>query len=255
MPFTIIKGAQPHKQKTLLYGLQGVGKSTLAAQLSRPLFIDVEGGLTNMDVARTPTVKRYIQAVKAIVMIHDEKEDFKKEYDTIVIDSIDWLVRRAEEHAAGISTIDDKGVEHRDMTATIGKANGGYGNGNKQLENHLRAELMPALQTLVDDGFAICLIAHADKKDLMDAEGFTVTKIAPAIGERHMEPWVQWCDNVFYLRNDNGERKLLLESTDTILAKNRLHRTGEVSLNDMTIQEILQPLKDEPKAKDTGEKK
>lgn len=244
MPFTIIKEAQPHKQKVMIVGLAGAGKSTLASQMSRPLFIDVEGGLTNMNVPRTPTIKRYIQAVQCINMIHKEAEEYKKEYDTIVIDSIDWLVRRAEEHAAGIATIDDKGVEHKDMSATIGKANGGYGNGNKQLENHLRAELMPALQLLVDDGFGICLIAHADQKDVMDPDGFTITKITPAIGERFMEAWVQWCDNVFYLRNDGGERKLLLEGTDRILAKNRLGKSGEVSLSETTIQDILKPKED-----------
>lgn len=241
MPFTIIKEAEPHKQKVMIYGNAGVGKSTLAAQMSRPLFIDVEGGLTNMNVPRTPTIKRYPQAVQCINLIHKEAEEYKKDYDTIVIDSIDWLVRRAEEHAAGISTIDDKGVEHRDMSATIGKANGGYGNGNKQLENHLRAELMPALQLLVEDGFAICLIAHADRKDVMDPDGYNVTKVTPAIGERFMEAWVQWVDNVFYLKNNGGNRIILLEGTDNILAKNRLGKDGSVNLSETTIQEVLKP--------------
>lgn len=239
MPFTIIKEAQPHKQKTMVYGLSGVGKSTLASQLSRPLFIDTEGGLTNMEVPRTPTIKRYVQAIQVINVIHKEAAEYKKEYDTVVIDSIDWLVRLAEEHAAGIASVDEKGVVHKDMSATIGKANGGYGNGAKQLENHLRAELMPALQLLIDDGFGICLIAHADKKDVMDSDGYAVSKITPAIGERYMEAFVQWCDNVLYLRNDSGERKLRLESTDNILAKNRLGRVGEASLADTTIQELL----------------
>lgn len=241
MPFTIIKEAQPHKQKTLIYASAGAGKSTLASQMSRPLFIDTEGGLNTMSVAHTPTIRRYIQAVQCINLIHKEAEEFKKDYDTIIIDSIDWLVRRAEEHAAGISTIDDKGVEHKDMSATIGKANGGYGNGNKQLENHLRAELMPALQLLVDDGFGICLIAHADKKDVMDVDGYNISKVTPAIGERFMEAFVQWCDNVFYLRNDGGKRTLLLEGTDNILAKNRLGKSGIVDLSETTIQDVLKP--------------
>lgn len=241
MPFTIIKEPQLHKMKTMIYGLPGAGKSTLASQMSRPLFLDIEGGLTTMDVARTPTFKRYVYVLKAINMLHAEAEEHKKEYDTIVIDSIDWLVRRAEEHAAGISSIDEKGVEHKDMSATIGKANGGYGNGNKQLENHLRAELMPALQLLVDDGFAICLIAHADRKDVMDAEGFTTSKLAPAIGERFMDAWVQWCDNVFYLKSDSGKRTLYLEGSDNMLAKNRLRKTGAVDLSETTIQEVLIP--------------
>lgn len=244
MAFDIITEAQPTRQKCMIYGLSGAGKSTLASKMSKPLFIDVEGGLTNMDVARTRTISMYGSALKVIKELHEQAEEYRKQYDTIVIDSIDWLVRRAEEHAAGVRQVVD-GKLVTDMAATIGKANGGYGNGNKQLENHLRTELMPALQLLIDDGFAVCLIAHADQKDIMDAEGFHVTKITPAIGERFMEAFVQWCDNVFYLRNDGGERKLLLEGTDTILAKNRLGKLGEVSLKEQDINDILTPKKEE----------
>lgn len=245
--FTIIKEPELHKQKTMIYGLAGAGKSTLASQMDKPFFIDMEGGLTTMNVARTPTISLYVNAKRVIDEIHAEKDEFLKEYHTIVIDSMDWLVRKAEEFAAGVLTIGEDKKLHYDMKATIGKANGGYGNGNKQLENHIRAELLPALDRLVADGFAICLIAHADQKSVMDAEGYKTDKITPAIGERVMEPIVQWCDNVFYLKNNGGERSLLLEGTDTILAKNRLHKSGEVSLSDNTIQDILVPNKEKNK--------
>lgn len=241
MTFKIITEAEPHKQKTMIYGMAGVGKSTLAASMDNPLFIDIEGGLTNMNVARTPTISMYSTAVRIIKEIHDNKAEYMKDYQTIVIDSVDWLVRRATEHAAGVRTLGTDNKLHTDMTATLNKANGGYGGGQQMLENHLRTELMPALQQLVDDGFAICLIAHADQKDILDSDGYTVTKVTPAIGERYMNSFVQWCDNVLYLRNDNGERKLLLEGTDTILAKNRLGKVGEASLNGTSIQEILTP--------------
>lgn len=238
MGFTIIKEPEMHKLKTMLYGLSGCGKSTLAAQMDKPLFVDVEGGLTTMQVARTPTITLYVNIKKVLEEIHKDAATYLKDYQTIVIDSIDWLVRKAEEHAAGVrSVVDGKLVT--DMTATIGKANGGYGNGGKQLENEIRAGILPLLDSLVADGFAICLIAHADQKEMMDGEGYSTTKITPAIGERVMQPIVQWCDNVFYLRNDGGERKLLLEGTNTVLAKNRLGKIGEVSLINTTIQEVL----------------
>ena len=246
MSFNIITGVQPHKHKTLVYALAGTGKSTLASQMDKPLFLDIEGGVNHIDVPRTPTIGFYMSFIKVINDIHAEATKFLKDYQTIVVDSMDWLVRKAEEHASGVRTINrtETGAEIvTDMTATIGKANDGYGNGYKQLENHIRAEVLPGLQLLVDDGFAICLIAHADQKDLMDGEGYRTAKISPAIGERVMHPIVQWCDNVFYLRNDGGERKLLLEGTPTVLAKNRLGLTGEVSLKDTTIQEILTPKK------------
>lgn len=235
--FSIITKATPHAHKTMIYGLAGVGKTTLASKMDKPLFIDMEGGCANLDVARTPTISYYASAKKVIDEIASNPANYK-DYKTIVIDSIDWLCRKAEEHASGVvSVVEGQLVE--DMSATIGKANGGYGNGGKQLENHIRAELLPRLDKLVTAGFAICLIAHADQKDLMDAEGFRVSKISPAIADRVMEPIVQWCDNVFYLKNVGGKRTLLLEGTDTVLAKNRLGRTGEVDLSKTTIQEIL----------------
>lgn len=243
--FTIIKGATPSQHKTMVYGLAGSGKTTLASQMDSPLFIDIEGGCGMLDVARTPTIGTYATAKRVINEIHAKPEDYK-DYKTIVIDSIDWLVRRAEEQAAGVRQVVD-GKVVTDMSATIGKANGGYGNGNKQLENHIRTELLPALDLLVKDGFAICLVAHADQKDLLDAEGYRTSKISPAIGERFMEPIVQWCDNVFYLKNVGGERRLLLEGTDGVLAKNRLNKTGEVSLTDVSIKDVLKPAKKEDK--------
>lgn len=243
MNFTIIKEPQPHKQKTLIYGLPGVGKSTLASTMDQPLFIDIEGGVTNLSVARTQTIGLYQNIIKVLLEIHANKDECTKEYHTLVIDSIDWLCRKAEEHASGVRTVVEKKVVV-DMSATIGKANGGYGNGGKQLENHIRAELLPLLDVLVADGFAICLIAHADAKDLMDGEGVRTTKISPAVHERLMEPIVQWCDNVFYLKNVAGERELLLEGTETVLAKNRLGKVGSVKLADTTIQEVLTPKKE-----------
>lgn len=238
MSFTIIKESQPHKQKTLIYGLAGVGKSTLAAQTDRPLFVDIEGGLTNMDAPRTPTIRLYSNALRVLDEIHNDAANYLKEYHTIVIDSIDWLCRKAEEHASGVVHVSEGKLVY-DMTATIGKANGGYGKGVEQLENHLRAELMPRFDTLVADGFGVVLIAHTDQKDQLSGDGFTTTKLTPSINKRHMEPWVQWCDNVFYLRSENGERKLLLEGTDTILAKNRLGLVGEVDLATTDIKTIL----------------
>jgi len=42
--------------KVVLYGPEGIGKSTLAAQFPRPLFIDTEGSTKFMDVPRTERI-------------------------------------------------------------------------------------------------------------------------------------------------------------------------------------------------------
>ena len=230
----VIKQATPTAPKLMIYGLSGVGKSTLASKLKNPIFIDMEGGLNYMDVARTPTLTSYASVLKVLGELFNVAEAGKREYDTIVIDSVDWLVRKVVEKAAGI--------DKNKLDETLNRSNGGYGNGKQGLENHIRTYLLPLLVTLNKQGYGICLIAHADRKVLMNSDGSDVEQIAPKIDVNTMNTFVEWCDNVFFLKRDiNGERVLVLESDEVALAKNRLGLTGEVKLSDIDINKLLMP--------------
>ena len=48
----IITGKLPAAKRIVIYGAEGIGKSTLASQCPDPLFIDTEGSTTHMDVKR-----------------------------------------------------------------------------------------------------------------------------------------------------------------------------------------------------------
>lgn len=230
----VIKQATPTAPKLMIYGLSGVGKSTLASKLKNPIFIDMEGGLNYMDVARTPTLTSYEAFFRTLGELYQAADSGKREYDTIVVDSVDWLVRKIVEQAAGINK--------KNLTETLNRSNGGYGNGKQVLENHIRTSLLPLLVHLNKQGYGICLIAHADRKVLMNAEGNDVEQITPKIDVNTMNVFVEWCDNVFYLKKDiAGERVLVLESDDSALAKNRLGLTGEVKLSDIDINKLLMP--------------
>lgn len=236
----IITQATPNKPKLMLYAIAGAGKSTLASQLEKPLFIDVEGGLNFLNVARTETMDTYVDIIQALVGIHRDKDNFLKQYKTIVIDSIDWLVRRVIEQASKTRYKDEKGVLHKNLEATLNKAGGGYGNGKQMLENEIRSRLIPTLQVLNNDGFGICLIAHADRKDVMESDGTSFERIVPKIEVNTMNIFVEWVDNLFYLRKEaDGKRVLVLESDDVVLAKNRLGRHGEVDLSTTNINDVL----------------
>lgn len=236
----IITKATPNKPKLLVYGLSGSGKSSLAAQLDKPLFIDVEGGLNFLDVARTETLDMWTDIVSVFIDLHKRKDEYLKQYHTIVIDSIDWLVRRVIEQASKTRYKDEKGVVHKNLEATLNKAGGGYGNGKQILENEIRSRLIPALQLLNNDGFGICLIAHADRKDVMESDGTSFERIVPKIETNTMNIFVEWVDNLFYLRKEaDGKRVLVLESDDVVLAKNRLGVHGEVDLSVVSINDIL----------------
>ena len=230
----VIKQATPTAPKLMIYGLSGVGKSTLASKLKNPIFIDMEGGLNYMDVARTPTLTSYASVLKVLGELFNIAEAGKREYDTIVIDSVDWLVRKVVEKAAGI--------DKNKLDETLNRSNGGYGNGKQVLENHIRTYLLPLLVTLNKQGYGICLIAHADRKVLMNSDGSDVEQIAPKIDVNTMNTFVEWCDNVFFLKRDiSGERVLVLESDEVALAKNRPGLTGEVKLSDIDINKLLMP--------------
>ena len=46
----IVSGKQPKARKVLLYGPEGIGKTSLARQFPRPLFLDTERGTGEYDV-------------------------------------------------------------------------------------------------------------------------------------------------------------------------------------------------------------
>ena len=231
----VLKGQTLTAPKLMLYGLSGVGKSSLAAKLKNPIFLDFEGGLNYLGVDRTPQYLDLDEFYKDLIELYRTAEAGKRVYDTIVIDSVDWLVRKVVEKAAGI--------DKHNLTETLNRSNGGYGNGKQVLENQIRTMLLPLLVSLNKQGYGICLVAHAERKDLMDADGVDTERIAPKIDVNTMNTFVEWCDNVFYLKNINGERFLVLEGDTNVLAKNRLELTGEVKLADIDINELLMPKK------------
>ena len=138
----IIRGRQTNAIKTVIFGVEGVGKTTLAAQFPDPLFIDTEGSTTHMDVARfdKPTswtmLKQQIQFVKQ-----------NKPCKTLVIDTLDW----AEQLAIGF--ICERGGKS-DITSF------GYGDGFVQLEQEF-GRFLNYLTDLSEVGINVVLTAHA----------------------------------------------------------------------------------------------
>ncbi|MSS13449.1 AAA family ATPase, partial [Porcincola intestinalis] len=50
----ITRGVIHKATKVVIYGPEGIGKSTLASKFPDPVFIDTEGSTNMMDVARLP---------------------------------------------------------------------------------------------------------------------------------------------------------------------------------------------------------
>ena len=54
MAYTVTSGVIPSPVKVVLYGPEGIGKSTFASKFPAPVFIDTESGTKRLNVARLP---------------------------------------------------------------------------------------------------------------------------------------------------------------------------------------------------------
>lgn len=226
----ILREATPTSPKFMVYSLPGMGKTTLASQMKNSIIIDLEGGANYIETARTEQITNIETFKSALIELWKAPE---REFDYIVIDTVDWLVRLIVEDVAEI----DK--NHLDNT--LNRSNGGYGNGKQVLENHIRTWLLPLLVALNKKGYGICLLAHADKKDMLDSDGTTIEQITPKIDPVTLNAFVEWCDAIFYLKQDvTGKRILQLNSDSIALAKNRTGiKTDEIDLSEVDINKIL----------------
>ena len=217
----IVTGKKLTAPTVMIYGLSGAGKSTLAATLTKPVFLDIEGGLKYIDVAKTEnTIKTADEFMGCLL---DFIKTPKREYNYIVIDSVDWLVKLFEAKTSGAGQ--GKTLEQlmESATLTLNKSQGGYGNGAQTLENYVRTVLVKVLKMLNDKGYGIVFIAHADRKTLLDADGTNIERLAPKMDIRSMNVFVEYVDNLFYIkRDDDGVRHLIVNPTDMVSAKNRI---------------------------------
>lgn len=83
----ISHGKRARPRKVLLYGTKGIGKSTWANDWPKPLFLNLEDGLDNIDCAKTPWLTTYDQVLAAIGWLIANPQPAQ----TIVVDSADWL--------------------------------------------------------------------------------------------------------------------------------------------------------------------
>ena len=71
----ITRGIQPKPLKVVVYGPEGIGKSTFASMFPDPLFIDTEGSTARMDVARTETPTSLAMLMQFLTEIRDNRSE------------------------------------------------------------------------------------------------------------------------------------------------------------------------------------
>lgn len=148
MNIKISSGVIAAKQKVVIYGPEGIGKSTFASQFPKPLFIDTEGSTNKLDV------QRFEEKPSSWSMLKNYVEYVKQHPDiceTLVIDTIDWAERLCVESI--LDTHNKKGIEDF-----------GYGNGYTYIAEEI-GRFLNMLQELIDKNICnVVLTAHSQIK-------------------------------------------------------------------------------------------
>ena len=139
----ITRGRVKKALKIVLYGPEGIGKSTLAAQFPGAVFIDTEGSTKEYDVARFP-------APTSWQMLLDEVAEVKKNPQicrTLVIDTADWAEAACFAHVISAGQV--KSIEDF-----------GYGKGYVKAKEEF-GKLLNELTEVVNAGVNVVVTAHA----------------------------------------------------------------------------------------------
>jgi len=134
-------------QKIVIYGPEGIGKSTLANQFPSPVFVDTEDSTSWMNVNRL-TCNSWRDILDAIKFLKTEKHSFK----TAVFDTADWAERLCVQFICGNaskSSIEDFG----------------YGKGYTYLAEEF-GKMLASLAPLITSGMNVIFVAHCTVKKI-----------------------------------------------------------------------------------------
>ena len=177
----ITRGPRLRALGVVLYGPEGIGKTTLASQFPKPVFIDLENGSDTMDVARTDTPKSFNDVLTLMTLIQTEDE-----FQTVVIDTADKLEQLVTAHVLEEHHL--KSIE-----------DAGYGKGYTYIAEEM-TRFLRKCGDLIDAGKNVVIVAHAamrkfEQPDEMGAydrwELKLSKKSAPLVKE--------WADMVLFL--------------------------------------------------------
>lgn len=238
MSFNITSGPTATAQKVVLYGVEGIGKSTFAAQFPNPVFIDTEGSTSNMNVQRLDNPNSWQMLIDEVNYVKQTKI-----CSTLIIDTADWAETLANKHVIarnGITSIEDLG----------------YGKGYTMVKEEF-GKLLNLLSELTDAGINVVVTAHAELKkkeepDQMGAYDRYQLKLS-----RQCAPLLkEWSDMVLFANYETtivtdsktkskkatgGQRVMFTTHHPAWDAKNRHNLPEKLPFDFSSIAQLFQP--------------
>lgn len=216
--------------RIMVYGVEGIGKSTFGAGAPNPIYILTEDGLGSLNVDHFPLATSFADVMDAIASLYKENHAF----ETVVIDSLDWL----------------EAIIQREIEQKYDAKDLAYGKGSLIAAERWR-EILDGLNALRNDkGMAVILIAHTTIKRFDSPEVEPYDRYQPKLQERSNAVVREWADAVLFanyktiVKKDDvgfnqtnnrgistGERLLFTSERPAYMAKNRYNMPESIPLS------------------------
>jgi hypothetical protein len=216
--------------RIMVYGVEGIGKSTFCAGAPNPIYILTEDGLGSLKVDHFPLATSFQDVMDAIASLYKDNHAF----ETVVIDSLDWL----------------EAIIQREIEQKYDAKDLAYGKGSLIAAERWR-EILDGLNALRNEkGMAVILIAHTTIKRFDSPEVEPYDRYQPKLQERSNAVVREWSDAVLFanyktiVKKDDvgfnqtnnrgistGERLLFTSERPAYMAKNRYNMPESIPLS------------------------
>lgn len=206
---TVTTGVIAAPVKTLVYGPEGVGKSSFAAGAPSPIFLPVEEGTNHLNVARFPQPETFQDVLDAIIELGKGEHQFR----SLAIDTLDALEPLIWAAVVAEANKPDKIRSIEDF---------GYGKGYVAALDKWRL-LFSYLEKLRRiRSMNVVLVAHSNIKKFANPEGEDFDRYELKLAGKGASGLAkEWCDNVLFATYD------VVAATDDETKRTRGFTTGK----------------------------
>lgn len=192
---SITRGKQPGPVRLVLYGVDGVGKTTFAANAPAPIFIGAEDGTSELDVARFPAPENWLDILDGIRSLTIDPGGFK----TLAIDTVDWAEPLLWKHFCKVNQVADKD-----------DFRGGFNRWEDAILDHWRVFLSALEKLQSAQKMNVILLGHVDRKTFKNPEGPDYDRYILKLHQKSAALIREWAKGVYIAKyeafSDRDER-------------------------------------------------